>query len=112
MKPYRHAISSVKQWGGVYDDYMPIHNFMDSTKSALADVRHRAILHSAFGIYIVEKVFGDVITNSDKYIISVRDIAEKHVIEDLGSIPSIEKWFSGMPIEPWMSGKIVKLNQD
>lgn len=78
---------------------------MDSTKSALADVRHRAVYHSAFGIYIIQRIFGQVRTNSDGKVYSVRDIAEQHIMEDLGMIPSLEKWLAGTPIENWMMGK-------
>lgn len=104
MKPWIHAKSSAAKFGGIPDDYIEIHNFMDSSKSALADVRHRAILHSAFGIFITESVFGVVITNSVGKQVSVRDVAEQHVIEDLGTIPTLEKWFENMPIENWMMG--------
>ena len=78
---------------------------MDSTKSAVPDVRHRAILHSAFGCFITEQVFGTNITNSKGKEVSVRDIAEDHIMEDLGFIPSMDKWLEGMPIEEWMGGK-------
>jgi hypothetical protein len=105
MKPYIHAVLSQKKYGGQIEDYMPIHNFMDSTKSALADVRHRAILHSAFGVYIVEKVFGNTFKNSDEKIVSTRDIAEEHILQDLGTIPTLDKWFRNMPIEDWMTGR-------
>ena len=105
MKPYLHARSSSVKYGGKPDDYMDIHDFMDSTKSALADVRHRAVLHSAFGIYLVEKVFGQTRTNSDNRVYSIRDIAEDHVKEDLGFIPSMETWLRNIPIQDWMMGK-------
>ena len=104
-KPLIHATSSASKHGGTPDEYLAIHDFMDSTKSACADVRHRAILHSAFGIFIVEKVFGTYFTNSVGKKVCVRDIAEQHVQEDIGYIPSLEDWVKGMPIEPWMMGK-------
>lgn len=104
MKPLNHARSSVKKWGGVVEDYIPLHDFFDSSKSVMADMRHRAILHSAFGIFILEKVFGTYITNSDGKKISVRDIGEQHVIEDLGFIPSMERWLKNLPMEDWMFG--------
>lgn len=102
MKPYIHARSSASKFGGVAEDYIEIHNFMDSTKAALPDSRHRAILHNSFGIFLAEKVFGVTITNSEGRKVSVRDVAEQHVIEDMGFIPTIEKWFENMAIEPWM----------
>lgn len=104
MKPHLHANISAKQHGGKPEDYMAIHEFIDHSKAAVADVRHRAMLHSAWGIYVVSQVFGNLITNSDGKTVSVRDIAEEHVIQDLGFIPTMEDWLKTMPIEPWMSG--------
>lgn len=104
MKPLIHAKSSVKKYGGKIEDYLAIHDFMDSTKSSVPDVRHRAILHSSFGIFLVEKVFGVYFKNSDNKDVSVRDIAEDHVIEDLGFIPTMEHYLKNMTIQGWMSG--------
>lgn len=106
MKPYIHSKNSVRRYGGQIDDYMDIHSWFDQTKSAWADVRHRAILHSSFGIYICEQVFGSTITNSDGKVVSVRDIAEDHVMEDFGGvIPTIEQWLKDLPMKSWMTGK-------
>ena len=69
MKPYIHARNSVKRYGGTVEDYQKIHDFFDSTKAAFADVRHRAILHNSFGIFLVESVFGTTITNSDGKVV-------------------------------------------
>lgn len=110
MKPLLHAKSSVRKWGGKVEDYLPIHDYFDSSKAALADVRHRAIFHSAFGIYIIEHIFGTYITNSDGKQVSVRDIGEQHVVEDLGFIPSMEQWLRNIPMQDWMNGKRTKKN--
>lgn len=104
MKPLIHATISAKKYGGTVDDYLPLHNFFDSSKASLADVRHRAILHSSFGIFMLERLFGDYITNADGKKVSVRDIGEEHVMQDMGFIPTVEKWLRNMPIEDWMMG--------
>lgn len=78
MKPHLHAKNSVKNHGGVIEDYLPIHDFIDSSKIAVPDMRHRSMLHSAWGVYLVERVFGTLITNSDGRRVSTRDIAEEH----------------------------------
>ena len=110
MKPFVHAKNSVKRYGGVPEDYIAIHSWFDQTKAAWADVRHRAVLHSTFGIYICEQVFGVTIVNSDGKYVSVRDIAEDHVTEDFGGkIPTIEEWLKDLPLEPWMAGKGQKI---
>lgn len=105
MKPYVHAQNSAKRFGGVATDYLPIHNWFDQTKAHFPDMRHRAILHSSFGIYLCEQQFGTFIKNSNKKRVQVRDIAEFHVIEDLGRIPTIQDYLTGMPFYDWLGGK-------
>lgn len=104
MKPLLHAKISAKKYGGIPEDYLGIHDFFDSSKVAMPDIRHRAILHNSFGCYLAEKLFGTYITNSEGKDVSVRDIAEEHIIQDLGKIPTIQDWLKTLPIEPWMSG--------
>jgi hypothetical protein len=104
MKPYLHAKISVKKFGGTADDYIDIHNFIDSSKACMPDIRHRAILHSAFGCFLVEQMYGVVRTNSDGKEYSPRDVAEEHIKEDLGFIPTMEHYLNNMTAQPWMSG--------
>lgn len=104
-KAWVHAQSSAKRWGGTPEDYIAIHERMDSTKSAHAEVTHRCVFHSAFGIYVIEEIFGRFITNSDGRQVFVRDVAEQHVLEDLGFIPSLSDWLKEMPAQPWMAGQ-------
>jgi hypothetical protein len=99
-----HARSSARRYGGQPEDYIAIHEKMDSTKSAHAEVTHRCVFHSAFGIFVIEAIFGRTLTNSDGKEVFVRDIAEQHVLEDLGFIPSLSDWLKEMPAQPWMAG--------
>jgi hypothetical protein len=143
VKPYRHARNSVKKYGGEPEDYLPIHNFMDVSKSAFADMRHRAIFHNSLGPYVVERVFGMPLTkldqaaekfdwsedekaavmgllreaktenacsmiNSDGARVQVRDVAEDHVIEDLGRIPPLADWLKNMQMQTWYGGPRVR----
>lgn len=98
MKPYLHSKIHAKKYGGVPDDYADIDDFIDSSKQAVADVRHRAILHSAFGCFIVEQVFGRTRVNSDGKTYSPRDIAEDHIQQDLSFIPTMEHYLNNMEI--------------
>lgn len=102
MKPHLHARSSVNKYGGKREDYQRIHDFIDSSKSGHASMRHRAMFHNSMGPYIAEQIFGITIVNSDGNEVSVRDVVEQHIIEDLGNIPSIDKWLSKLPLEEWM----------
>ena len=104
MKPHIHARNSARKFGGSPDDYQAIHDWFDQTKAHFPDMRHRAILHSSFGIFLAEQQFGVLITNSDGKQVSVRDIGENHVIEDLGFIPTVQDYLKSMTLEPWMGG--------
>jgi hypothetical protein len=104
-KPYIHAASSVKKWGGCTDDYLPIHNLMDSSKATIADYRHRSLTHNSWFIgFVLEKVFGTTITNSSGRTVSVRDVGEQHVLEDFGGrfIPSAQDYLVQIEPQEWM----------
>ncbi len=105
MKPFRHARNSVKKHKGKIEDYIDIHNFIDSSKSHFADVRHRALFHSSLGCFLVEQIFGLTRVNSDGIVYSPRDIAEEHILEDLGKIPSVADYLNNMTIQAWMGGR-------
>lgn len=98
MNPLTHAKNSVKRHGGSVDDYLPIHHWMDQTKLHVADLRHRVVLHNSFGVGLCESVFGFYLTNSDGKKFSVRKVAEEHVIEDMGFIPSLDRALAHTPI--------------
>lgn len=106
--PWHHAVSSARKYGGKPEDYLDIHSWFDASKSQMADFRHRALRHHAFGIFEVERVFGVTITNSDGRIVPVRFIGEQHVREDCGGvIPSAQDWLRAIPSKPWMNvGKL------
>lgn len=104
MKPFLHSKIHAKKYGGKPEDYADIDDFIDSSKACIADVRHRAILHSSFGCFIIESVFGRTRINSSGREYSPRDVAEDHILQDLGFIPTVEHYLGNMRIEPWMSG--------
>ncbi len=99
-----HARASAHRFGGRPEDYLAIHEKIDSTKMAHAEVTHRCVFHSAFGIYLIEELFGRTLVNADGKEVFVRDVAEQHVLEDLGRIPSLSDWLQEMPSKPWMAG--------
>jgi hypothetical protein len=104
-KPFIHALSSVRKWGGKPEDYLPIHDLLDSSKGSIADSRHRALSHNAWFLStILERVFGHNITNSEGRLVSVRDIGEQHVLEDFGGryIPSAQDYLQEIEIKEWM----------
>jgi len=99
---YHHALSSVRKWGGVAEDYLPLHQWFDESKAITADFRHRALRHHAEGVFMLERFFGPTITISTGRVVPVRLIGEQHVIEDLGFIPSFADWVRCIRPQPWM----------
>lgn len=104
MKPNIHAKNSVTRFGGKPEDYYHIHNFLDSTKAHFPDIRHRTILHNSWGIFLCEQVHGVSFINSDNKEVAVRDVAEQHVLQDIGFIPTLEDYLKEMPYIDWMWG--------
>ncbi len=103
-KPYIHAELSAKQYGGVPDDYLDIHNLMDSSKSVFPNNLHRALTHHSWFIFILEKIFGVTRVNSDGKIYSVRDIGESHCLQDFGGrfVPSPQDYLEHLELKNWM----------
>lgn len=103
-KPWIHSLSSAKKFGGIPEDYIEIHNLMDSSKQALPDNRHRALTHTSWFLFILEKIFGVTITNSEGKKVSVRDIGEQHILEDFRGkfIPTPQDYLSLIPFQSWM----------
>jgi hypothetical protein len=107
-KPWIHAKNSAKKFGGKPEDYMSIHNLMDSSKDTIGDNRHRTLTHNSWFIGAdgpLEKIFGVVIINSDGREVSVRDIGEQHILEDFGLkfIPTAQDYLEEMEIKNWMN---------
>jgi hypothetical protein len=104
-KPWVHAVSSARRFGGKPEDYIELHNLMDSSKGVIADSRHRALTHNAWFLSVIlEKIFGVVIKNSNGRDVSVRDLGEQHILEDFGGrfIPSAQDYLEDMKFKDWM----------
>jgi hypothetical protein len=102
---YHHAVSSSRKFGGDPDEYLKYHEWLDASKSHMADFRHRALRHHSEGIFMLEALFGSTITLSTGRVLPVRFIGEQHVIEDLGRISTVADWLAKIHPEPWMLGR-------
>ena len=51
---------------------------------------------------MAEKFFGPTLTISTGRLVPVRLIAEQHIVEDLGFVPSFADWVRCIRPEPWM----------
>ncbi len=104
MKPLIHAKISAKKFGGAPSDYIEIHNWFDSTKAHVPNGDHRKVLHNSFGVFLCEQIFGERVVDASGRIkqmpyititggkqVSVRDVAEQHVVDDMGHIPTLDE---------------------
>lgn len=100
---YHHAKSSAKKFGGLWDEYIAIHEWFDESKMFCGDFRHRALRHHTAGIQEATQKFGVLLINSDKREIPIRWIAEQHVLEDCGYLPSVNDWLEQIQPQSWMN---------
>jgi len=95
--PIEHAESSVNTWGGKVEDYLPMHNWLDETKSWVCHSTHRMFRHHAEGIFEMEKIFGASFVNSDGQTVYTRYVGEQHVREDCnGYVPTAKEWLNAI----------------
>src|SRR5918997_7088178 len=106
---FHHAVSSARKWGGSASDFLAIHQWFDASKTLTCDCRHRALRHHAEGISLCVEIFGPSIITSAGREVPTRWVAEQHVREDFGWIPSFVDWVRAIRAEPWM-GRVPKLN--
>ena len=101
---FHHAVSSARKFGGHFNDYMPIHAWFDETKAHMPDFRHRALRHHSEGIALAIRLFGPVIHRQDGSSTPTRFVAEQHVQEDCGCIPTAADWLRNLNVatQPWM----------
>lgn len=108
-KSITHAKSSARKFGGKWEDYIEIHDFMDSSKGAVPDNSHRILTHQSWFIAPngpLEKCFGKFLTNSDGKEIPIRSIGEQHIMEDFnGMIPTVQDYLMSIVYEDWFHGK-------
>lgn len=94
MKPFLHARISAKQFGGPWQAYQAVHDFFDTSKGALPDMRHRLMLHSDLGCRIAGQVFGESLTPEAGKTVPVAMIAWQHQEDDLGRVVPLTEWLS------------------
>lgn len=107
MNSWYHAVSCAHKWGGKPEDYIDIHEFIDSSKKIIGDVRHRSLYHHTQGVWLCQELFGRTI-KVGRIEVPVRLIAERHIQEDLGWLPSPADYIKDMQLQPWMGGKLQK----
>jgi hypothetical protein len=103
--PMIHAKSSVKRWGGKVEDYIQLHELIDSPKATMNNNTSRFLTHNTWFAYnIIPKVFGYNIVNSEGRSVDTVDIAMLHILEDfrMRFVPTPQDYLKHMEVQAWM----------
>jgi hypothetical protein len=105
--PLIHSKSSVKRWGGSVEDYLAIHELIDSPKATMNNNSSRALTHNSWFAYtIIPKIFGYNIVNSSGKSVDTVDIAMLHILEDfrMKFVPTPQDFLKHLDISacPWI----------
>lgn len=107
--PLIHSKSSVKRWGGKIEDYLPIHQLIDSPKATMNNNTSRALTHNTWFAYtIIPLIFGYNIKNADGKSIDTVDIAMLHIAEDfrMKFVPTAQDYLKHLDCQPWMNNAV------
>jgi hypothetical protein len=107
--PLIHSKSSVKRWGGKVEDYIAIHELIDSPKATMNNNSSRALTHNTWFAYtIIPKIFGYNIVNSDGRSVDTVDIAMLHIAEDfrMKFVPTPQDYLKHMVVQAWFNNGV------
>lgn len=111
--PLYHARSSTQQFGGEAHDYLPIHQFFDQTKMCVPSNLHRLVLHHTFGIELCLEIYGPTLRRaSDQVGIETELIAQQHVTEDFGFLPTLQECLRTHPLYTGGNGLPVRAKEE
>jgi uncharacterized protein DUF6915 len=101
MKPLQHARITAHRYGGEWQDWIAIHDWIDRSKMIFPSMQHRMLLHSDFGEWLAVRIHGEKIVAEDGTIISTRDLFHDHQAEDLGRVVTLAEWLREIDTDYW-----------
>ena len=111
--PLIHSKSSVKRWGGKVEDYLPIHELIDSPKATMNNNSSRLLTHNTWFAYtIIPKIFGYNIINSEGKSVDTVDIAMLHIVEDfkMRFVPTPQDYLKHLEVQAWMCNGVKNID--
>ena len=111
--PMIHSKSSVKRWGGKVEDYLAIHELIDSPKATMNNNSARLLTHNTWFAYtIIPKIFGYNIINSDGRSVDSVDIAMLHIAEDfrMKFVPTPQDYLKHVVVQPWFNNAVKNID--
>jgi hypothetical protein len=106
MTVYDQCLATAEEVGGVWTDYQALHQFLDWPRDCLPDGRFRRVLHNSWGVGLAEQAFGLAFTRaSDGVEFAIRPIVERHIVRELGTIPTLDAALEGVTLQRWMCSR-------
>lgn len=101
MNPYDHARSSARRFGGRWQDYLPVHDWLDGSKAAFCHFLHRALRHHREGVVEAVALFGPTLRNADGVAVPTEAVAHQHLEEDCRRLPDAAEWICAFAPPAW-----------
>ncbi len=101
MKPLQHARITAHRYGGRWQDWIAIHDWIDRSKMIFPSMQHRMFIHSDFGEWLSVRIHGEAIHAEDGTVISTRDLFRDHQVEDLGRVVTLAEWLLEADADYW-----------
>jgi hypothetical protein len=98
-----HSISSANAFGGCPSDYYELHRWMDRGRQGTDSLLHRMLAHHTQGIQDAVYLFGDTLENSNGRQVPTSLLAQQHIKEDLGFIPTLDHYLELLRCPRWAS---------
>jgi uncharacterized protein DUF6915 len=101
MKPLQHARITAHRYGGGWQNWIAIHDWIDRSKMIFPSMQHRMLLHSDFGEWLAVGIHGEKIGAEDGNFISTRYLFRDHQMEDLGRVVTLAEWLRDIDAGYW-----------
>lgn len=101
MKPLQHARITAHRYGGEWQDWIALHDWIDRSKMIFPSMQHRMFLHSDFGEWLTLQIHGESITAADGTVIATRELFRDHQVEDVGRVVPLAEWLREIDTEYW-----------
>ncbi len=103
----------IRKFGGQRKDYEELVTWFYQPGTIMEDPRFVGMLGNTFGIFLAEQCFGRSFRRlSDQKEFPTRLVAEMLVYFALDTLPTLENFLKGMPLEAWVSRGARRLSEE
>jgi hypothetical protein len=102
MKPLQHARISAHRYGGGWQDWIGVHDWIDRSKMIFPSMQHRMFLHTDFGRGLTGKIHGKTILSECGTAVPTELLFDDHQIEDLGRVVPLSEWLKETDASFWL----------